>query len=184
MLHRIGQHRRLIYIVRSAHRGPQFLINKANTGWGFYRASEDFSMAMGVNRPATARPLWVALRSKGYLSNHYVVVIRRRSTASFDVMVPNLFRRRARHVLHDEKLSYQTAFFGKWEMDIGLICPKSTYSEALQPTVTFVNATWISSSVGAALQDRKQRLVCRVVRQPSAELEECQGDLAVRTLAD
>ena len=87
-------------------------------------------------------------------------------------------------MLHDEKLSYQTAFFGKWEMDIDLIRPKSTCSEALQPTVTLVNATWISSSVGAALQDRKQRLVCRIVRQPSAELEECQGDLAVRALAD
>ena len=34
-----------------------------------------------------------------------------------------------------KKLGYQTAFFGKWEMDAGIIPPKPTvnYSEALQP---------------------------------------------------
>jgi arylsulfatase len=34
-----------------------------------------------------------------------------------------------------KKLGYQTAFFGKWEMDLDLIPPKPTvnYSEALQP---------------------------------------------------
>jgi arylsulfatase len=34
-----------------------------------------------------------------------------------------------------KKLGYQTAFFGKWEMELALITPKSTvnYSEALQP---------------------------------------------------
>ena len=49
--------------------------------------------------------------------------------------VPNLPKDRPNMGSLMKKLGYQTAFFGKWEMDAALIPPKPTvnYSEALQP---------------------------------------------------
>jgi arylsulfatase len=49
--------------------------------------------------------------------------------------VPNLSKDQPNMGSMMKKLGYQTAFFGKWEMDLALIPPKPTvnYSEALQP---------------------------------------------------
>ncbi len=49
--------------------------------------------------------------------------------------VPNMPKDRLNMGSLMKKLGYQTAFFGKWEMEAGLIPPKPTvnYSEALQP---------------------------------------------------
>ena len=49
--------------------------------------------------------------------------------------VPNMPKDRPNMGSLMKKLGYQTAFFGKWEMEAGLIPPKPTvnYSEALQP---------------------------------------------------
>ena len=108
----------------------------------------DLPIASGYNMPALDR-----LAQQGVVfRNHYVAsAMCTPSRAAlfsgqppqvngvFDQMeagyVPNLPKDRPNMGSLMKKLGYQTAFFGKWEMEAGLIPPKPTvnYSEALQP---------------------------------------------------
>jgi arylsulfatase A-like enzyme len=108
----------------------------------------DLPFAAGYNMPALER-----LKQRGFtFRNHYVAsAMCTPSRAAlwsgqppqvngvFDQMeagyVPNLRTDRPNMGSMMKKLGYQTAFFGKWEMDAGIIPPKPTvnYSEALQP---------------------------------------------------
>ncbi len=108
----------------------------------------DLPIASGYNMPALDR-----LAQQGVVfRNHYVAsAMCTPSRAAlfsgqppqvngvFDQMeagyVPNLPKDRPNMGSLMKRLGYQTAFFGKWEMESGLIPPKPTvnYSEALQP---------------------------------------------------
>ena len=108
----------------------------------------DLPIAAGYNMPALDR-----LAQQGVVfRNHYVAsAMCTPSRAAlfsgqppqvngvFDQMeagyVPNLPKDRPNMGSLMKKLGYQTAFFGKWEMETALIPPKPTvnYSEALQP---------------------------------------------------
>src|SRR5271157_2314848 len=108
----------------------------------------DLPIASGYNMPALDR-----LAQQGVVfRNHYVAsAMCTPSRAAlfsgqppqvngvFDQMesgyVPNLPKDRPNMGSLMKRLGYQTAFFGKWEMEAGLIPPKPTvnYSEALQP---------------------------------------------------
>ena len=108
----------------------------------------DLPAAAGYNMPALER-----LAQRGFtFHNHYVAsAMCTPSRAAlwsgqppqvngvFDQMeagyVPSLRTDRPNMGSMMKKLGYQTAFFGKWEMQAGIIPPKPTvnYSEALQP---------------------------------------------------
>ncbi len=108
----------------------------------------DLPVAAGYGMPALER-----LAQRGFtFHNHYVAsAMCTPSRAAlwsgqppqvngvFDQMeagyVPSLRTDRPNMGSMMKKLGYQTAFFGKWEMDAGIIPPKPTvnYSEALQP---------------------------------------------------
>ena len=109
----------------------------------------DLPAAAGYNMPALDR-----LAQQGVtFRNHYVASamctpsraalfsagIRRKSTGSSTRWRPARYRicatDRPNMGSMMKKLGYQTAFFGKWEMEAGIIPPKPTvnYSEALQP---------------------------------------------------